>query len=120
MECIYTSTGKQRAVFTGGKTNRFDLQGAPSGSVVEWTDEPVGANRHQQIFSFTPMLETSGVISGATAIRVRVAEGMTGHCVLTVTEVEDDPDAELIGALVKFNSQLAAVNGDLRVVAALV
>lgn len=118
---IYTSSGTQRPVYTSGCTIGFDLSGAPAGSVVEWTDEPLaeGIERHQQRLTFNPLSQLAGIITGATAIRVRVAAGV-GYCVLTVEDIDSDPDAALIGALTKFNSQLEAVNRDMRVAAGLV
>ena len=126
MECIYTSVGHQSLVFTQGQTTRFDLTGAPAGSYVEWTDEPVapGIERYRQNQTFTALNELSGVITGATALRVVIADGLsqtaTQYCSFVVENVENDPDARLIGSLVKFNSQLADVNRDMRAIAAMV
>lgn len=122
-EYVYTSPGRQRPVFCEGETIAYELTKAPEGTVVEWTDAPVQRNSGAPALPadcFQPLLDTKGIIKGATAIRVRIPQFDRGWCELVVQTIKDEPDADCIGAVTLINSRFAAVNRDMRVVAGLI
>jgi hypothetical protein len=108
----YTSTGFQRYVKVEG-TVRYDLETAPAGSAVYYTDDSIESVRAGKA-NWTKLLDNSGVIAGATALRVEVGTPNASFALLTVEHGVTDPVLGCAGELARMNATLAVVNADLR------
>lgn len=108
----YTFAGYQRHVAVEG-TVTYKLEHAPAGSGVHYTDESIEAVRAGKA-RWTKLLDNSGVVSGATALRVEIAKPLDFLALFTVEHGVTDPVLGCAGELARMNATLAAVNADLR------
>ena len=113
----YTSAGNQRHVAVEG-TVSYILEHAPEGSAVYYTDDSIEIVRAGKA-RWTKLLDSSGVVSGATAIRASLGKPLEFFALFTVEHGVTDPVLGCAGELARMNAVLAAVNADLRFCAAL-
>lgn len=112
----YTFAGFQRHIAING-TVRYNLATAPEGSAAYYTDDSIETVRAGKA-SWTKLLDNSGVVSGATALRVNIAKPLDFFALFTVERGIDDPILGCAGELARMNATLAAVNADMRFCAA--
>ena len=113
---FYTFAGNQRHVMIEG-TVAYTLENAPAGSAVYYTDDSVETVRAGKS-SWIKLLDNTGVVTGATALRVELAKPIDFFALLTVERGITDPVLGCAGELARMNATLAAVNADLRFCAA--
>jgi len=114
----YTFAGNQRHVAVKG-TVAYSLENAPAGSAVYYTDDSVEAVVARKS-RWTKLLDNSGVVSGATALRVELAKPLDFFALLTVEHGVSDPVLGCAGELARMNATLAAANADLRFCTAMI
>ncbi|MGD9477052.1 hypothetical protein [Shinella sp. G-2] len=80
---------------------------------MHYTDDTTNAVRAGKA-RWTKLLDNSGTVSGATALRVELGKSLDFFALFTVEHGAADPVLGCAGELARMNATLAAVNADLR------
>ena len=118
-QAFYTSKGRQRYVAAKADTVRFALTGAPEGSYVEYSEEPVPADTaslaEQAAFgqTFTRLNCIEGAISHATALCVVLIGAPLTAARLEIIPT-NEPDWGCVGEMTRNNALLASATRNLR------
>ncbi len=120
LECIYTGAGFQRPVKAPSDIFAFNLEGAPEGSFIQYTEmaQPnvfnyTKAEREAYLASFVALADLSGILTNVEAVRVFLKGSPESFAKLEIVP-QDDPAIGCIGEITKINCTLAHMNRDMR------